>query len=71
LRKQHQLNDVDFIWRPAILEPVPWYFFAAMTHAAPSNVPSLPWYVHQKKMVLGTRTLHFKLRIVAISRIVP
>jgi hypothetical protein len=69
LRKQHQLNDVDFIWRPAILEVVPWYFFAAMTHAAPANVPSLPWYVHQKKMGLGTHTLHFKLHIVVISTI--
>ena len=27
LSKQKQLNDVDYQWRPAVLEHVPWYFF--------------------------------------------
>ncbi len=33
LSAQHQLNDLDYMWRPEILSNVPWYFFAAMTHA--------------------------------------
>ena len=44
LSKQKKLNDVDYQWRPAVLEHVPWYFFAAMTQAVDKSVASLPWF---------------------------
>ena len=44
LSKQKQLNDVDYQWRPAVLEHVPWYFFAAMTQAVDKGVASLSWF---------------------------
>ena len=48
LSKQKQPDDVDFQWRPAVLEHVPWYFFAAMTQAVSSNMASLPWFSRLK-----------------------
>ena len=44
LTRQKQLNDIDYKWRPALLEDVPWYFFAAMTEAVPSKTSALPWF---------------------------
>ena len=54
LSGQKQLDDVDFQWRPACLENVPWYFFAAMTEAvsaevASSKVATLPWFSRLKE----------------------
>ena len=47
LSAQHQLNDLDYMWRPEILSNVPWYFFAAMTHADKELKWAFPWYATQ------------------------
>ena len=47
--EQHQLNDIDYMWRPEILNNVPWYFFAAMTHAETEQKFGFPWYAIQNK----------------------
>ena len=41
--KSWNLEDVDYSWRPEILQHVPFYFFACMAVSS-KTAPSLPWY---------------------------
>ena len=42
--KRLQLENVDYSWRPRILEHVPFYFFPALCTAENNRFPALPWH---------------------------
>jgi len=45
--KAKQLNDIDYMWRPKLLDVVPWYFFTAMCECNLDKPGALPWYSYQ------------------------
>ena len=56
-QKAKQFNDIDYMWRPALLGVVPWYLLLPCVNVTTTSLVHFLGIVTKVEMVLGSTIL--------------